>query len=88
MENRHASESRFEEIDFESNPQIEQLVITPLLFQRSDENPASARDRIAKAGADTRIEEKSVVRGKVRLALRPYGRYYSLRSSSKSAYGH
>ncbi len=68
----HANESRYDEIALESNQQIEPLVTTPLLFQRSHENPVSTRDRMAKAGADARIED-SVANGEMRLALRPYG---------------
>ena len=78
MENTHANESRYDEIAINLNQQIEPLVTTPLLFQRSDENPVSTRDRIAKTGTDARIEE-SVVNAQVRLALRPYGRKNRLR---------
>jgi hypothetical protein len=73
VESTHANESRYDEIALESNHQIESLVTTPLLFQRSHENHVSTRDRIAKAGADARIEE-SVANGEECLALRPYGR--------------
>jgi hypothetical protein len=87
VENKHANESRYDEIALESNQQIEPLVTTPLLFQRSHENPVSTRDRIAKAGADARIEE-SAANGEARLALRPYGRRFSLRFGSRSKYGY
>jgi hypothetical protein len=86
VENTHANKSRCNEIAVNRNFPIKPLVV-PQLFKQNHEHDFSTRDRPANAGADTRIEEKSVVRGKVRLALRPYGRYYSLRSSSKSAYG-
>ena len=75
VENRHANESRYDEIALESNYRIEPLVNTPLLFQWSRENSVSTRDRIAKAGADARIKE-SVANGEVCLALRPYGREF------------
>ena len=78
VESTHANESRYDEIVLESNQKIESLVTTPLLFQRSHENHVSTRDRIAKTGADARIEE-SVVNAEVRLALQPYGRNYKLR---------
>ena len=70
VENKHANESRTDEIALELNHQTESLVTTPLLFQRNYENQVSTRDRIAKAGADARIEE-SMASAKVRLALRP-----------------
>jgi hypothetical protein len=72
VESTHANKSRYDEIALKPNQQIEPLVTTPLMFQRRDENPVSTRDRIAKAGADARIEE-SVVNAKVRLAIQPYG---------------
>ena len=75
VKSRHANESRYDEIDLNPNQQTEPLVTTPLLFQRSDENPVSTQDRIANAGADAQIEE-SVVNAEVRLALRPNGRKY------------
>ena len=87
VKNTHANESRCPKIALNRNLQTEPLVAPPLL-ERKNEHDFSTRDRPANAGADTRIEEKSVVRGEVRLALRPYGRYYSLRSSSKSGYGY
>ena len=73
VESTHANESRYDEIALESNQRIGQLVTTPLLFQRSNENNFSTRERIAKTGADARIEE-SAVNAQIRLALRPYGR--------------
>ncbi len=73
VESTHANESRYDEIAFESNQLIKPLVNPPLLFQRSHENHISSRDRIAKTGADARIEE-SVANGEVRLAPQPYGR--------------
>ncbi len=73
VENKHANESRYDEIALEPNRQTEPLVTAPLLFQRSHENQVSTRDRLAKTGADARIEE-SVANGEVCLALRPYGR--------------
>ena len=73
VENTHANESRYDEIAFKPNHRTDPLVTALLLFQRSHENPVSTRDRIAKAGADARIEG-SAANGEVRLALRPYGR--------------
>ena len=62
------------------------LVVPPLL-ERSHENNVSTRDRLARSGADARIEESAAL-GEVRLALRPYGRYFSVRFDSRSEYGH
>ena len=73
VENRHANESRYDEIALEPNHQTEPLVSVPQLFQRSYENHVSTRDRPAKTGADARIEEFAA-NGEVRLVLRPYGR--------------
>jgi len=86
VENKHANESRTDEIALEPNHQTESLVTTPLLFQRNYENPVSTRDRIAKAGADARIEE-SMASAKVRLALRPYGRRKKPPFSTFAGYG-
>jgi hypothetical protein len=84
VENTHANESRIDEIVFELNHQTEPLVTTPQLFQRSHEPDISTRDCPAKAGADARIEE-SAANGEVRLALRPYGRAFSVRFHPTSA---
>ncbi len=73
MEHKHANESRYDEIALELKHQTEPLVTASMLFPWSRENQVSTRDRIAKTGADARIEE-SVANGKVRLAPRPYGR--------------
>ena len=86
VENTHANESRCNEMVLEANHRIEPLVIAPLLFQRSHEHEVSTRDRPARAGADARIEEFAA-NGELRLALRPYGRYFRLRSGSKSGIG-
>ncbi len=73
VENTYANESRSNEIVLEPNPQTEPLVTVPQLLKRSYEHEVSTRDRLARTGADARIEV-SVAMGKVRLALRPYGR--------------
>ncbi len=86
VENTHANESRCNEIVFEANHPAEPLVTAPQLFHRSHEHEVSTRDRPARAGADARIEE-SAANGEVRLALRPYGRKFRLRSGSTSGYG-
>jgi hypothetical protein len=88
VENTHANESRCNEIALESNPQTEPLVTVPPLLKRNHESNVSTRDRIARAGADARIEEESVANGELRLALRPYGRTYKLRFHSISEYGY
>ena len=75
VESTHANESRYDEIALESNQRIGQLVTTPLLFQRSNENNISTRECVAKTGADARIEE-SAVNAEIRLALRPYGKEF------------
>ena len=78
VESTHANESRCNQIALEPNRQTESLVTTPQLLKRSHENNVSTRDRLAGTGADARIEESAVM-GKVRLALRPYGRKNRLR---------
>jgi len=83
VENTHANESRCDEVVFEANLQTEPPVDVPQLLKRSYENKVSTRDRPARTGADARIEE-SAANGEVRLALRPYGRYFSVRFGSTS----
>jgi hypothetical protein len=73
VENKHANKSRCNESAFEANHQVEPLVTVPPLLKRSHENNVSTRDRLARTGADARIEESAAM-GEVRLALRPYGR--------------
>jgi hypothetical protein len=73
VENTDANESRSDEIALEPRTRTEQLVDVPLPLERSDEPNVSTRDRIARTGADTRIEE-SGVNAKIRLALRSYGK--------------
>jgi hypothetical protein len=73
VENTDANESRSDEIALEPRTCTEQLVNVPLLLERSYEPNVSTRDRIARTGADTRIEE-SAVNAKKRLALQPYGK--------------
>ncbi len=73
VENTHANKSRCIGIALEPNRQTEPLVTVPPLLKRSHENNVSTRDRLARTGADARIEE-SAATGEVRLALRPYGR--------------
>ncbi len=86
VESTHANEPRYDEIAIEPNQLIEPLVTTPLLFQRSNENSVSTRDRIANTGTDARIEE-SAANGEVRLALRPYGRKKKPRFPFFAGYG-
>ncbi len=74
VENTRASKSRCNEIALEPNRQAEPLVTVPQLLKRSDENNVSTRDRLARTGADARIEEESAAMGEVRLATRHYGR--------------
>ena len=77
VENTHANESRCNEIALEPNRQTEPLVTVPQLLTRSDENNVSTRDRLARTGADARIEESAAM-GEVCLALQPYGRQLKL----------
>ncbi len=85
VENTYANESRCEVV-LEPNHQIERLVTVPLPLKRTHEHEVSTRDRPAGTGADARIEE-SEANGEVRLALRPYGRKFRLRSGSSPEYG-
>jgi hypothetical protein len=75
VENTHANKSRCNETALEPNRQTEPLVTVLPLLKWSHENNVSTRDRLARTGADARIEE-SAARGEVRLALRPYGREF------------
>jgi hypothetical protein len=86
VENTHANESRCDEIALEPNRQTEPLVSALQLLKRSREEYVSTRDRLARTGAGARIEE-SAANGEVRLALRPYGRKYKLRSGFTLGYG-
>jgi hypothetical protein len=74
VENTQANESRCDEIALEPNRQTEPLVTVPPLLKRGDENNVSTRDRLARTGADARIEEESAAMGEVRLAILHYGR--------------
>ncbi len=73
VENTHANESHCNGIALETNRQTEPLVPAPPLLKRSHENNVSTRDRLARTGADARIEESAAM-GEVRLAPRHYGR--------------
>jgi len=73
VENKNANKSQLNGIALEANRPTELLVATSPLFRRSHEPPVSTRDRLARTGADVRIEE-SGTNGEVRLAIRPYGR--------------
>jgi len=73
VENTDAEQSRCDGLAFESNTLYEPLVRVQSLLELNDELNVSTRDRPARTGADARIEE-SETNGKVRLALRPYGR--------------
>ncbi len=64
VESTHANNSRCTEIAVNRNFPIKPLVV-PQLLKQNHEHGFSTRDRPAKAGADTRIEEKSVVRGEL-----------------------
>jgi len=77
VESTHASKSRCDEIALEPNRQTEPLVTVPPLLERNHEYIVSTRDRLARTGADARIEESAAM-GEVRLALRPYGRQLKL----------
>ena len=83
VESTHANESRCDEIALEPNRQTEPLVTVPQLLTRSDENNVSTRDRLARTGADARIEESAAM-GEVCLALQPYGRAFRLRSGASA----
>jgi hypothetical protein len=77
VENTHANKSRCNKTALESNRQIEPLVTVPPLLKRNHEKNVSTRDRLARTGADARIEESAAM-GEVCLALRPYGRKFKL----------
>jgi hypothetical protein len=86
VESTNANESRCKEVALQPNRQAEPLVTVPPLLERNHENKVSTRDRLARTGADARIEE-SVVIGEVCLALQPYGRSKKQRSGAASEYG-
>ena len=87
VESTHANESRCNEIALEPNLQTEPLVSAPPLLKRTHEQEVSTRDRLARTGADARIEESAAM-GEVRLALRPYGRKNRIGIFWVSEYGH
>ena len=70
-------------LPLELNLHNEPLVNAPQLLERGYENEVSTRDRLARTGADARIEESGAI-GEVCLAIRPYGRYSSVRSGAMS----
>ena len=70
-------------VALELNLHDESLVNTPQLLERGYENEVSTRDRLARTGADARIEESGAI-GEVCLAIRPYGRYSSVRFGAMS----
>ena len=73
VESTHANKSHCNGVAFKANRQTEPLGTVPPLLKRSHENNVSTRDRLARTGADARIEESAAM-GKVCLALQPYGR--------------
>jgi len=73
VENTDAQQSRCDRLAFEYDPLDEPLESVQSLLELNHELNVSTRDRPARTGADARIEE-SAANGKVRLALRPYGR--------------
>ncbi len=85
LESTHANESRCE-VALEQSLQTEPLGPVPPLLERGHEHRVSTRDRIAKTGADARIEE-SVVIAEMCLAIRPYGRKNKLGICSLPEYG-
>jgi hypothetical protein len=78
VENTDAEQSRCDGLALESNTLNETLEKVQSLLDLNDELNVSTRDRPARTGADARIEG-SVANGEVRLALRPYGRKFTLR---------
>ncbi len=86
VENTDAEHSRCDGLAFEPNTLSEPLERVRSLLGLNYELKVSTRDRPARTGADARIEG-SGAKGEVRLALRPYGRAFKLRSGSKSEYG-
>jgi ribose 1,5-bisphosphokinase PhnN len=82
VQSKQANESRCE-VALELNLHNEPLVNAPQLLERGYENEVSTRDRLARTGADARIEESGAM-GEVCLAIRPYGRYSSVRSGAMS----
>jgi hypothetical protein len=85
VQSKQANESRCE-VALELNLHTEPLVNAPQLLNRGYENEVSTRDRLARTGADARIDESGAI-GELRLAIRPYGRWYKLRSSRTDEYG-
>ncbi len=86
VENTDADPSRCDGLAFEANTLSEPLERVQSLLGLNYELKVSTRDRPARTGADARIEG-SGAKGEVRLALRPYGRAFKLRSGSMSEYG-
>jgi hypothetical protein len=78
VENTNAEQSRRDGFIFELNTHNEPLEKVQSLLKLNDEQNVLTRDRPAKTGADTRIEE-SEANGEVRLALRPYGKQFKRR---------
>ncbi len=86
VESTDANDSRRDGLTPEPIPRTEPLVTVLPLLGWNHERKISTRDRPARTGADARIEEFAA-KGEVRLALRPYGRKFRLRSGSTSGYG-
>jgi hypothetical protein len=78
VENTDAEQSRCKGLAFEPRTLNEPLEKVQSLLELNDELNVSTRDRPARTGADDRIEE-SGAKGEVRLATRPYGRYFKVR---------
>jgi hypothetical protein len=76
VENTDAEQTRCDGLAFEPKLLNEHLDRVRPLLGPNVEQGVSTRDRPARTGADARIEE-SEVKGKVRLALQPYGRNFS-----------
>ncbi len=75
VESTAANDSRRDGLTPDPKSRTEPLVtVSPLLGWNHEPN-ISTRDRLARTGADARIEE-SEANGEVCLALRPYGRVF------------
>ncbi len=86
VENTDADQSRCDGLAFEANTLSEPLERVQSLLGLNYELKVSTRDRPARTGPDARIEG-SGAKGEVRLALRPYGRTFKLRSGRTPEYG-
>jgi hypothetical protein len=73
VENTDAEHSRCAGLAFDPNTLNEPLEKVQSLLELNDELNVSTRDRLARTGADARIQGSRAT-GEVRLALRPYGR--------------